>query len=118
MVTTSGLRDEIHQMHAHLCSSLADPNRILLLYTLSQAPSNVTDLATETGLPQPSVSRHLRVLRESGLVIGQRDAHSVVYRLADERVIEALDILRGMLAAALKRQGALAMTAAQSHMEA
>ncbi|MEX2160903.1 MAG: metalloregulator ArsR/SmtB family transcription factor [Anaerolineales bacterium] len=117
MTPSSGLRDEIHQMHAHLCSSLADPNRILLLYTLSQAPASVSDLARETGMPQPSVSRQLRVLRESGLVNSQRDAHSVIYRLADERVIEALDILRGVLAAALKRQGALAMTAAQTHLE-
>lgn len=114
MTPSSTLRAEIHQLHAHLCSSLADSNRILLLYTLSQAPSNVSDLARDTGLPQPTVSRHLRVLRESGLVIGQRDSHAVIYRLADERVIEALDILRGVLAAALKRQGALAITATQA----
>ena len=117
MVPTSGLRNEIQQMHAHLCSSLADPNRILMLYTLSQSPASVSDLAQATGLPQPSVSRHLRVLRESGLVTGQREGHSVIYRLADERVIEALDILRGVLAAALQRQGALAMTAAEKSLE-
>ena len=113
-MTPNALRDEIHQMHAHLCSSLADPNRILLLYTLNQSPSSVGDLARELDLPQSTVSRHLRVLREGGLVSGRRDGHSVVYQLTDPRVIEALDTLRRVLAASLKKQGALALTATQS----
>jgi DNA-binding transcriptional ArsR family regulator len=112
-MTPDSLRVEIHQLHAQLCSSLADPNRILLLYTLNHAPCNVSELARELDLPQSTVSRHLRVLREGGLVSGQRDGHSVIYKLADERVIEALDILRSLLAASLKRQGALALTATQ-----
>lgn len=117
MSPSSSLRDEIHQMHAHLCSGLADPNRILILYTLSQSSCNVSDLVIETGLPQPSVSRHLRVLRESGLVSGQREGHSVIYSLTDERVIEALDILRSVLAATLKKQGALGLTAIENTFE-
>lgn len=112
-MTPESLRDEIHQMHANLCAGLADPNRILILYTLSHSPCNVSDLAREMDLPQPTVSRHLRVLRESGLVTGRRDGHSVIYELTDGRVIEALDTLRSVLAATLKKQGALALTATQ-----
>lgn len=108
------LRDEIDQMHAKLCGALADPNRILLLYTLYNAPSNVSDLAVELDLAQPTVSRHLKVLRESGLVSSRREGHSVIYRLRDERVIEALNMLRGVLAASLKQQGALARTATEN----
>lgn len=109
------LRDEIDQLHAKLCGALADPNRILLLYTLyNNKPSNVSDLAQELELAQPTVSRHLKVLRESGLVSSQREGHSVIYTLRDERVIDALDLLRGVLAASLKQQGALAMTATES----
>lgn len=117
MAPSNDLRTEIHQLHAHLCGGLADPNRILILYTLSNAPSNVSDLATETGMPQPSVSRHLRVLRESGLVVGERDGHSVVYKLTDERVIEALDILRNVLAASLRKQAALGASAIEIEIE-
>jgi len=57
------------------------------------------------------------VLREGGLVTGQREGHSVVYKLTDDRVIEALDILRSLLAATLKKQGALALTATQPLIE-
>ncbi len=111
MNPTNDLKAEIHQLHAQVCSGLADPNRILILYTLSQSSCNVSELVHETGLPQPSVSRHLRVLRESGLVAGMRAGHSVIYQLTDERVIEALDILRSVLAGTLKKQGALVQTA-------
>lgn len=108
------LKDEVYQMHARLCSALADPNRILILYTLIDAPSNVSDLASNLDLSQPNVSRQLKVLRESDLVSGRREGHSVVYRLKDARVIEALDLLRGVLAASLKQQGALARTATET----
>jgi ArsR family transcriptional regulator len=105
------LQEEIDQMHAHLCGAMADPNRILMLYALSQASSNVSDLAEELGLSQPTVSRQLKVLRESGLVSSRREGHSVIYQLRDKRVIEALDTLRSVLASTLQQQGELALTA-------
>lgn len=110
----TSLHDEIHRLHAQLCSALADANRILILYTLIGGSSNVSDLAEEVKLSQPSVSRHLKVLRESGLVQRRREGHSMVYKLTDERVIEALDLLRGMLADKLEKQAALARSASAS----
>jgi DNA-binding transcriptional ArsR family regulator len=107
------LREQIHRLHAQLCSALADPSRILILYTLTNGHSNVSDLAHEIGLSQPSVSRHLKVLRESGLVFAQREGHSMIYQLADGRVVEALDLLRGMLADNLEKQASLARTASE-----
>lgn len=98
-------------MHAHLCSAIADPNRILILYTLAQGKRNVSDLAKEVDLSQPSVSRHLKVLRETGLAAADRDGHSMMYYLTDFRVIEALDILRCVLADNLEKQVALARSA-------
>lgn len=109
-----GLREEIHRMHAHLCSALADPNRILILYTLLQGNRNVSELAREVGLSQPSVSRHLKVLRETGLAQAKRDGHSMRYFLTDHRVIEALDILRCVLADNLEKQIALARSASEA----
>jgi ArsR family transcriptional regulator len=109
----NALRDEICLMHARLCSALAEPNRILLLYSLDKNPRKVSDLMVELQLPQPTISRHLKVLRESGLVSGKRQGHAVVYQLTDGRVIVALDMLRGILADTLKRQGVLARTATE-----
>jgi ArsR family transcriptional regulator len=84
-------------MHAELCSGISDPNRIAILYALSERPSNVTDLTTRLRLPQSTVSRHLRILRNSGLVSFERRGREVVYELSDIRVIQALELLRDVL---------------------
>jgi len=108
------LRDEINILHAQVCSGLADPNRILILYTLAENPHNVSDLASILDIPQPTVSRHLKVLRERSMVNAERDGQSVYYSLADDRIIKALDLLRGMLADSLESQINLARTASES----
>ncbi|NJN44072.1 MAG: winged helix-turn-helix transcriptional regulator [Anaerolineae bacterium] len=106
----NNLVQEINQLHANICGALADPSRILILYLLSEGPLNVNTLVEKLELPQPTVSRHLKVLRERGLVKAERDGQSVYYELADERVIEALDLLRTVLADRLSKQASLAYT--------
>jgi ArsR family transcriptional regulator len=91
------LHEEIARLHADMCSALAEPSRILLLYALAAKPSCVNDLAAEVGISQPAASRHLKVLRESGLVCTVRQGSSVVYSLTDTRLIDALNILRAVL---------------------
>ena len=88
------LIQEITQLHADFCSALADSTRLILLYALADASRNVTELTQELGQPQPTISRHLKILRERGLVEATRQGMTVQYAIADRRVIEALDILR------------------------
>jgi ArsR family transcriptional regulator len=104
---SSTLTQEITYLHANLCSALADPTRLLLLYALSDQPRNVTELTQELNVLQPSVSRHLRVLRDGGLVRTTRQGSSVLYELTDRRVIEALDLLRGVLRDRIQRSADL-----------
>ena len=98
------LRDEINNLHASFCKGLADPNRLYLLYTLNEKPCTVNELSEKLGLAQPTVSRHLRILRERNMVIDTRQGQSVLYALADERIIEALDLLRGVMSTQLQRR--------------
>jgi ArsR family transcriptional regulator len=108
------LRDEIIRLHAHVCSGLADPVRILILYSLSKSKYNVTELSRSLDIPQPTISRHLKVLRDRNMVNAERDGQSVFYSLGDARIIDALDLLRGVLADNLESQGVLAQSATQS----
>jgi DNA-binding transcriptional ArsR family regulator len=57
----------------------------------------VSDLTEYCGFSQPSVSRHLKILRERGLVRSDRRGTTVEYSLADMRLIEALDLLRAIM---------------------
>jgi ArsR family transcriptional regulator len=102
------LTEEITALHADICSALADPNRILILYALSDRERNVSELVEELGINQPAASRHLNILRERGLVTARRDGQSVVNALSDARVIQALDLLRQVLASNLRSRADLA----------
>lgn len=88
---------EVSQLHAEICAGLADPTRIMILYALSQNPRNVTELCAEFNMPQPLVSRHLKVLRERGMVTSERRGTVIVYTLGDRRLIQALDLLRASM---------------------
>jgi ArsR family transcriptional regulator len=106
----SSLEHEVNQLHSEICAGLADPKRILILYALADGSKNVTELAGFLGLPQPTVSRHLKLLRERGLVTSQREGTSIYYSIADMRIVEALDILRAVLAERLQNQAGLIET--------
>jgi len=81
-------------LHTHMCQALADPTRLLILYALADQPRLVGELGDALGLPQSSISRHLKVLRDQSLVHARHEGAAVRYSLADCRVIEALDLLR------------------------
>ncbi len=101
------LKQEIIQLEADFCAALSDPTRILILYALNEKSLNVTELTNELGTPQPTTSRHLKVLRERGLVYTERQGTIVTYHLADQRVIQALDLLRSAMRDRLTQQASL-----------
>lgn len=101
------LKDEITQLHAEVCSALADANRIMILYTLNEGRANVGSMAETLEIPQPTISRHLKVLRERGMVTATRDGQQVYYTLTDKRVIDALDLMRSLMADRLSNQASL-----------
>ncbi|MBI4760100.1 MAG: ArsR/SmtB family transcription factor [Chloroflexota bacterium] len=101
------LTQEITQIEADFCFALSDPTRILILYALSEQPMNVTELTNELGIPQPTTSRHLKVLRERGLVYAERQGTVITYHLADNRIIQAMDLLRAAMRARLTQQADL-----------
>lgn len=104
----SSLETEVLQLHAEICGGLADANRIMILYTLSDGSKNVTEICNTLGMPQPSVSRHLKILRERRMVTAERKGTIVTYSLADKRLIEALDLLRAVLRDGLAKRAKLA----------
>ncbi|MBE2221438.1 MAG: winged helix-turn-helix transcriptional regulator [Anaerolineae bacterium] len=96
--------EELDLLHANICQALGDPKRILILYALDEQPRHVTALADDLGMPQPTVSRHLRVLRQRNLVSTERNGAAVVYTIQDNRIISVLDTMRGILRDSLAQQ--------------
>jgi ArsR family transcriptional regulator len=96
--------EELNLLHAHVCSALGDPKRLQILYALAEAPRRVSALAKDLDTPQPTISRHLAILRQRSLVHTDRDGVAVTYSLADPRIIQVLDIMRMVLRDSLDRQ--------------
>lgn len=67
-----------------LLVALAEPTRLRILNCLAAAPLFVSDLQAILAVPQPTVSRHLKVLKEAGLVRDTPIAQFVLYRLRRE----------------------------------
>jgi len=67
---------------------VAEPNRRAILELLVRREMPVNDLVDHLALSQPAVSKHLRVLRDAGLVVARRDAQRRMYRLVPEPLVE------------------------------
>ena len=100
------LHQEVKELHNTVCSALSDPTRILIIYTLAKGRLNVTQIAQELDLTQPTTSRHLKNLRQRGLVNTVREGNHVFYSLADPKLIDALDLLREVMLGIITRKAA------------
>jgi DNA-binding transcriptional ArsR family regulator len=78
--------------------ALADDGRRTLLATLADGPATAGELAALLPIARPGVSRHLRVLREAGLVEVRQEAQRRVYSLRPEPLLEVNDWLSRYLA--------------------
>lgn len=67
---------------------IAEPNRRAILSLLATSEHSVTEIEHRLRMPQPSVSKHLRVLREAGFVEARVDAQRRVYRIRREPLME------------------------------
>lgn len=70
---------------------IAEPNRRAILSLLASSQQSVGEIAHQLHMPQPTVSKHLRVLREAGFVEATVDAQRRLYRLKPEP-LEEVDV--------------------------
>ncbi len=88
------------ELVARRLKAMADASRLSVLRSLCEGERSVTALVAETGLAQANVSKHLRVLRDEGLVASRRDRRNVRYRLSSALPEDICD----MICATLERK--------------
>ncbi|MFE0750620.1 ArsR/SmtB family transcription factor [Gordonia sp. NPDC058843] len=71
---------------ADLLRALASPTRVAIVLSLRERVQCVHELVGHLGLSQPLVSQHLRVLKDAGVVRGQRNGREITYELLDDHV--------------------------------
>ncbi len=62
---------------------LSDPTRLRILNLLQQEEHNVTSLCQKLQMPQPTISRHLSIMRMAGIVNNRREGKQIHYSIAD-----------------------------------
>jgi DNA-binding transcriptional ArsR family regulator len=67
---------------------IAEPNRRAILSLLASSDRSVGEIERHLKMPQPSISKHLRVLREAGFVEARVDAQRRVYRIRPEPLMQ------------------------------
>ena len=76
---------------AEAMQALSTPSRVLILARLRDRPHSVSELVEAVGMEQSAVSHQLRLLRDGGLVVGERTGRTVVYSLYDHHVAWLID---------------------------
>ncbi len=89
------MTENSYRQAAKLFHILSHPARLHILDELRRAEACVCHLQTVLKRPQAYVSQQLRVLREAGIVVDNREGSNVYYRLADRRVERLLEQVLG-----------------------
>ena len=92
------IANELNQLHASVCKGLADPKRLLIINALRDGEMSVGEICEDLELPQANVSQHLAIMRERGLVNARKDGQFVFYSLTTMKIVEAVDLLRQVMA--------------------
>jgi ArsR family transcriptional regulator, arsenate/arsenite/antimonite-responsive transcriptional repressor len=100
---------DVSQADAKLLQAAADPTRLTILRQLSSSgPTCACDVAGEgSGLSQPTISHHLRVLRESGWIEGERRGTWIWYSIREDAVDRFRDIARSIRPGVARPTGTL-----------
>ena len=93
------LSDEkrIFQLHAEICKTFSNPIRLEIISKLRNGKKSVNQIAALTGVRQATVSQHLAVLRQRGVVSTKRDGINVLYEVANPKITQACDLMREVL---------------------
>jgi DNA-binding transcriptional ArsR family regulator len=76
----------LHALPGDPFGALGDPNRRAIVELLAAGDRSVSELAGELPISRPAVSRHLRLLKEAGLVADRAEGTRRLYRLDDEGI--------------------------------
>ena len=89
---------------ARILKALSDPIRLEICEFLRDGEKCVCEIVPHIGLVQPLISRHLRILKECGIVSDRREGNRKLYSVIDGRIFEVVDAISPDLVNALSAQ--------------
>ena len=80
-----------NRFKAKIFRALSDPVRLQILDFFRNGEKCVREISPHIGLIQPVVSRHLKILKDSGIVRDKKDGNKRLYSITDQRVFQIFD---------------------------
>ncbi|MBN1305848.1 MAG: winged helix-turn-helix transcriptional regulator [Anaerolineales bacterium] len=101
------MTQSIFEVQAELCRAMGHPIRLEIVHILREGPKRVGDITQKLALPQPTVSRHIAVLRSAGILSHQRTEEGLLYRITNPKIMEVCDLMREVLTEQYTQQSRL-----------
>jgi DNA-binding transcriptional ArsR family regulator len=93
-----------NRFKAKIFKALSDPARLTIIDFLRDGEKCVCEIIPHIKLIQPVVSRHLKILKDAGLIKGRKDGNRRLYSIADQQIFRVIDGLDPELVASLKER--------------
>ena len=101
---TQSIPDDILELMAEKFQMLADPTRLAILRSLMEGEKSVGQVVTETSRGQANVSKHLKLLADTGLVSRRKEGLQVYYRLDDPLVEQLCNLVCSTIRGEVERK--------------
>ena len=108
MIGKNHLDKRIFELHAKVCKALSHPKRLEIIELLRDDKEwGVSEIAEKIGITKANVSQHLAIMRGQNIVKTRRDGITILYSLANQKILVAYGALRKALKEQLETNGKL-----------
>ncbi len=84
---------KVLDLQAELCKALGDSKRLHIIIELRVGELTVNELTVKLGISQSNTSQHISVLRKVGIITPRKKGSTTYYRLSDDKIIKACDLV-------------------------
>ena len=99
--------NDIFLLHANICKTMANPRRLEIINALRNEELTATQLTQKIHISKANLSQHMSILVQKDVVLSRREGINVFYKLSDERITKACDLMREVLIKSLEQNSRL-----------
>lgn len=112
---SSRVEKDLYRRHADFCKVISHPTRLQIIDILHDREMTVTDLAKQLQIAVGNLSQHLNLMKQRRVLESRKQGNSVIYRLANPKMIKACCLIREILFEQMQEDTALFKRMDQSH---
>ncbi len=97
----------VYKMHANICKTFTSPTRLMIIDLLRSGKKTVSEMEAAIGVRQATLSQHLTVLRDKGIVLTNRSGQNIYYQIANPKILKACQLMREVLLEQIEKNSRL-----------